>query len=427
MRILLFLLLLTSQVAFATDNELAKKLSALTPQQQKVLYQYGTLQNYAGKAIADSFWQQHHQEVALVTQEEAGVLAGELLANTDLVYTEKRPSRLQALRGVFTASRMLAGLAALIAAYSLIHLLGRHWSRISAWLIRVFGPLFRRLFSPQMLTWELLLLGIAGIYAGPLVPETVLRTIILHLGLFTVWAQLTAIATRKYLINQYIDEITDCLENRRTPGQILLHAGLPALCVTGATIWLMYRLPDPWYAYEVVLPGLIALYTLPPLTLLRNLFTRLLLPFRDEFMKSDKRLIAYVAITLLAWIALVLLPPAQPPVLIALSMVLAFQLPYFSIADITRCGTKNYIWLQLVTVGWLCACILAGGQLNILLLNWTGLGGLLIYVVIKYWEIPVLLGYSWKNRKAWGALGMALIIWGIASLIRWQPQWFVWF
>jgi hypothetical protein len=39
----------------------------------------------------------------------------------------------------------------------------------------------------------------------------------------------------------------------------------------------------------------------------------------------------------------------------------------------------------------------------------------------------VLLGWSWKNKKAWGALGMALLIWGIAVLIRSRPEWFTFF
>jgi hypothetical protein len=78
-----------------------------------------------------------------------------------------------------------------------------------------------------------------------------------------------------------------------------------------------------------------------------------------------------------------------------------------------------------ITVSFLLAVILTGAQYADIALTWTGLGGLLLFVLIKYWEIPVLLGWSWKNKKAWGALGMAVLIWGIAMLLRNNAEWFV--
>ncbi|MBC9909807.1 hypothetical protein [Chitinophaga varians] len=420
-------MLTCSAYAQTRDYDLAQTLSGLSVSQKKLLYQYGTLQSYAGQPVADSFWQRHAQELKAVNREEAGILATELLTNTELVYKVKQPSRLQALRGVFTASRMLIGLAGLIAAYSLIQLLSRYWSRIYGWLYAKLYRLFRRIFSPRMLTWELLLLSVAGIYWGVLIGDQMLRTVVLQVAVFTWWAQLTAVATRQDLIKRYLEHVVDHLERRSTTKEAIIEVGLPALGATLALGWLMFRVPEDWYAYEVMVPGMVALFTLPPVIYLHTVLRRLVLPFPVESRRADKLLAVYTAATLLLWIVLVSLPAMLPEILIATSAVLACMLLPMSIEEVTRCETKNYIWLQLLTVGWLCACVLAGGQRTIPMLNWIGLGGLLLYVIVKYWEVPVLLGYSWKNRKALGSLGMAVLIWAVASLVRWQPQWFIWF
>lgn len=110
-----------------------------------------------------------------------------------------------------------------------------------------------------------------------------------------------------------------------------------------------------------------------------------------------------------------------------LTIFLVMALLFISIADVIHSGGKNYIWLQVVALGFLFAVVVTGAQLGQLLLTWTGMGGLLLYVLIKYWELPVMLGWSWKNKKAWGALGMAALIWGIAVLIRSHPEWFTFF
>nr|WP_295871881.1 hypothetical protein [uncultured Chitinophaga sp.] len=420
-------MLTCSAYAQTTDNDLARTLSVLSVTQKKLLYQYGTLQSYAGQPVADSFWRQHAQELKGVTPEQATILARELLDNTELVYKVTKPSRLQALRGVFTASRMLIGLAGLIAAYSLIHLLSRYWSRIFGWLYAKLYRLFYRLFSPRMLTWELLALSVAGIWWGVLIGDQTLRTIVLQVSVFTLWAQLTAVATRQDLIKRYLEQVVDHLERRGTVKEAIIEVGLPALGATLALVWLMFRAPEDWYAYEVIVPGIIALFTLPPVVYLHKVLKKVVLPFPAESRRADKLLGVYTAATLLLWTVLVCLPSVPPQVLVAVSVLLACLLLPMSVEEVTRCGTPNYIWLQVLTIGWLCACVLAGGQRTIPMLNWTGLGGLLLYVIVKYWEVPVLLGYSWKNRKALGSLGMAAIIWAVASLIRWQPQWFIWF
>jgi hypothetical protein len=424
-KILLFLLI-TCQFAFATDADLAKILESLTPQQRTILYQYGTLRTYATPAQADSFRIQH--PVSNLTAAQADLLATELLANTELVYTIKKPSRLQALRGVFTASRLLLGLAALVAAYALIQLLSRYWGRLRYWIIRLFSPLFRWLFSPRMLTYELLLMGIAGVYYGPQIPDLVIRTIVIHVGIFVFWAQLTAIVTRKHFITEYKDVIKDSLKNGDEPWKAFLQVSVPAGITTAAVAWVMYVCPDPWYPYEVTIPALVGVFALPPLQRQEVLLSRLLYPFRSSGIgRHDQRMGAYVVVILTGWIIMLALPVTVMQPLLVLTVFLTVSLLLLSIERLTYCGIKNYIWLQVVTVGFLFTAILTGAQLDMLILSWTGMGGMLLYVLIKYWEVPVLFGWRWKNRKAWGALGMALLIWAIGELIRHKPEWFVLF
>ncbi|PSL48398.1 hypothetical protein CLV51_1021265 [Chitinophaga niastensis] len=424
-KILLFLLI-TCQVAFATDTELAKVLESLTPQQRTVLYQYGTLRTYATPAQADSFWQQH--QISNVTVQQAGLLATELLVNTELEYTIKKPSRLQALRGLFTASRLLLGLAALVAAYALVQLLSRYWGLIRYWLVRLFSPLFRWLFSPRMLTYELLLISIAGIYFGPRVPDLVIRTIVIHVGVFVFWAQLTAIVTRKHFITDYKDVVKNTLKNENKPWEAFLQVTVPAGLTTAAVAWVIHVCPDLWYPYEVTIPALVGVYALPPLRRLEAPLSHLFYPFANSRMHgNDRRIAAYVILTLVAWVLMLALPVVVIQPVLVLTVCLTFMLLLLSIERITYCGIKNYIWMQVITVGFLVAAILIGAQLSVLLMSWIGMGGILLYILIKYWEIPVLLGWSWKNRKAWGALGMAMLIWGIGELIRHKPEWFVLF
>lgn len=425
----IFLFLLTFALpASATDAALAKILAALNAEQRTLLYQYGTLNTWATPAAADSFWRVHQPALGAITPEQGKVLATELLHNTTLTYTIKKPSRLQALRGVFTASKLLLGLAALVAAFAVVQLIGRYLPGAWQWLLRHFYPLFRRLFSPQALSWELLAVALAGIYWGPLIPEQMIRTIVIHVALVLLWTQLTAILTRRYFAKQYTRIIQESFEDYHTPSQAFLYVSVPAL-LTSAALWrVMQVCPDAWYPYEVIVPVMVGVFTLPPLRGMEKALSRLLFPFTHERLRTkDQRAAAYIVISLLVWVVLLWLPVLLPEALLVLSIFLAGALLLISIADVTRSRGKNYIWLQLLTLGFLFAVVMAGSQLGLLLLTWTGMGGLLLYVLIKYWEVPVLLGWSWKNKKAWGALGMALLIWGIAVLIRSRPEWFTFF
>jgi hypothetical protein len=425
---ILLLLLTIGQVAFATDAALAKILASLNAGQKTLLYQYGTLNTWATPAEADSFWVAHAPALTGITSAQGKLLATELLANTELEYTIKKPSRLQALRGVFTASRLLLGLAALIGAYAVVMLVGRYVPAVWQWLVQRFFPLFRWLFSSGMLSWELLITGLAGIYWGPLIPELVIRTIVIHVGLVLLWTQLTAILTRKHVAKQYVHVIMQSFDHYNTPLQAFLYVSIPALLTSGAVYWVTQVCNDAWYPYELIVPVMVGIYTLPPLRAMEKSLSRLLFPFTYEKLRDkDRRAASYVLISLVVWVVLVMLPVVLNEPLLVLTVFLTGAMLFLSIADVVHSGGKNYVWLQVVTLAYLIGVVLAGAQLGLLLLTWTGMAGLLLYVLIKYWELPVVLGWSWKNKKSWGTLGMALLIWGIAALIRSRPEWFALF
>ncbi|MGF6929465.1 multisubunit Na+/H+ antiporter MnhC subunit [Chitinophaga sp. W2I13] len=430
MRIIkIFLFLLTfSQAAFATDAALAKILASLSSEQRTLLYQYGTLNTWASPAEADSFWRVHQPALGAISPEQGKLLATELLTNTELTYTIKKPSRLQALRGVFTASRLLLGLAALVGAFAAVQLIGRYLPGAWQWLVRHLYPFYRRLFSPQMLSWELLIVALAGIYWGPLIPELIIRTIVIHVALVLFWTQLTAILTRRYFAKQYTHIILQSFDHYNTPMQAFLYVSVPAILTSAAILWVMQVCADVWYPYEVIVPAMIGIFTLPPLRSMEKALSRLLFPFTYERLRpKDQRAATYVLISLVVWGVLLLLPVVLKEALLMLTIFLTGALLFISIADVIHSGGKNYIWLQVVTLGFLFGVVVTGSQLGMLLLTWTGMGGLLVYLLIKYWELPVVLGWSWKDKKAWGALGMAVLIWGIATLIRSRPEWFALF
>ncbi|MBO9731517.1 MAG: hypothetical protein J7623_22950 [Chitinophaga sp.] len=430
MRILkiLLLLLTISSTTFATDAALAKILASLTKEQHALLYQYGTLNTWAGPAVADSFWRQHQPELGSISPEQGKLLAAELLANTELSYAMKKPSRLQALWGVFTASRLLIGLAALVGAFAIIQLLGRYIPTLWRKLLRYLSPLFRWLFSPRMLTWELFIAGLAGVYWGPHIDSVEIRTGVIQVGLLMVWAQLTAILTRQYEVKDYLNVIKDCFDQYHTEKHAFLYVSLPALFTAVLIFGITRVCPDMWYRYELIVPAMIGLYALPFIPRLEPILSRVLLPFTyDRLRAKDRRLAAYVVVSLVVWVAILLLPIVPREALLTLTFGLIGALLLISMADVLHSNGKNYWWLQLVTLAFLFTVVLAGAQQGLLLFTWAGLGGMLVYVLIKYWEMPTMFGWSWKNKRAWGALGMALLIWGIAVLIRSRPEWFTLF
>jgi hypothetical protein len=422
-KILVFLLLIPRA---APDYDLAKIMTGLSARQKTVLYQYGTLHAYSDTATANSYWTKHQTELNKLTKEQANILSADLLANTELSYNIKQPSRLQALMGIFTASRLLMGAAALIAIGALLILLKRFWYRIYNLAVKYLAPVFRLLFSPKILRVLLLLIALSALVFGPGIGDLMFRTIVLQLGLVLLWTQLTAMTTGRSFHKLYRDVFNHNFRDFSTK-EVLLQITMPSFITVLATGWLMYVCEDPWYPFEITVLVLITLYSFPPINWLLPWLGRLLLPFPTTYKKNNAVLASYIGLTMILWAGLMLIPVTPVAPLVTTALVLILLLLCFSIDDFFsgNSGYKNYIWVQLITILYLCVCVLVGSKLSITLISWSGLGGLFLYVLIKYWEVPSLLGWNWEHRKTLGILGMALLIWGIAELMNLFPELFI--
>ncbi|MNH26741.1 hypothetical protein D3C79_868080 [compost metagenome] len=60
----------------------------------------------------------------------------------------------------------------------------------------------------------------------------------------------------------------------------------------------------------------------------------------------------------------------------------------------------------------------AGAILSMQLLSTIGVLFLVVFAIIKYWELPGFWNWYWKDYKTWGLLGMAAFLWLIATLIK---------
>ena len=422
---ILLCLLLMVHMAFATDYDLARKLSALTGSQKALLYQYGTLAKFATANQADSFWEAHHSAIPDINMQDAKVLANELLTNTELVYKVKKPSRLQSLRGLFTTARLLLALAGLLIAFALIQLTVSYWNAIRLNFIKYLGPVFRKLFSPVLLTWELLLLGAAGICFGPQISEVVIRTVVIHLALFLIWSQLTALFTGKTTIKDYLSLMKKSFGETGAFKNAFIWVFLPALIITLLVVRIIMVCDDTWYLYEVAAPAMMAICAFPLMRKFEQPISRIIFPFGNRLKWDDRELASFVAVAIAVWMVLLYAPAFCVPSLLVLSIGISLALFLMGIIAQDKAGVANYLYLQVVSLLFLVGEVLAGTHRGIPLLTWTGLSSLFLYILIKYWEVPLFFGWSWKNKKAWGTLGMALIIWGIATLIRLLPEWFI--
>lgn len=424
-KILLFLLLVpnTSQ---ATDYELAKKMAGLSDRQKTVLYQYGTLHTYSDTTAANSYWNTHQAELNKLNKEEANILSADLLANTELVYRSKEPSRLQSLVGIFTAAHLLMGAAALIAIGALLMLLKRFWYKIYHLAMQYLAPVFRLLFSPKILKFQLLLLSLTALFLGPGIEDLMFRTLTLQFGLVLLWTQLTSLTTSSSFYKLYRGILSNHSRDSNAK-EILLQITMPCAVTVLATWWLMYASKDPWYSFEITVLALVTLYSFPLINWLLPALGKVFLPFPTVGWKKDTALAGYIVLTMILWLGLLFLPVIPIPPLTTLTLVLILLLLYFSIAEFfsAKSDYKNYLWVQLTTLLYFCACVLVGSKLGTTLITWSGLAGIFLYVLIKYWELPTLFGWSWEHRKTLGILGMALLIWGIAQFMIFFPEFFL--
>lgn len=423
---ILILLLLIPQAPKTTDYELAKIMTTLSDQQRTILYQYGTLYTYSDTTSTNLYWDKHHTELNQLTREQANILSSDLLANTELVYKIKQPSRLQSLMGIFTASRLLMGTAALIAAGALLMLLKRFWYRIYDIAMKYLAPIFRLLFSPKLLSIQLLLLSLIAIFLGPKINDQMFRTIVLQLGLVLLWTQLTSLTTNRSFHKLYQDVFSRHYLDFSTK-EILLQITMPSTVTLLAMGWLSTVCKDPWYPFEMTAMALAIIYSFPLVKSAFPIFRKLFLPFPSICWKKDSVLAAYIILTLIIWIGLLFVPIVPTAAIITVTLVQISLLLAFSAHDffIGNTGYKNYLWVQLITIVWFSAAVLAGNKLGIALITWPALAGIFLYVLLKYWELPTLFGWDWKHKRTLGILGMALLIWLIAKMMNFFPELFI--
>lgn len=396
---------------------------SLNDTQKKILYEFAVLQN--GGADANAYWEQHKKQFSGINDTVRNQLANEIYTNSHVVYIPAKDSAVQLWIQTQSMTNWMLYLAAFIAICAIIGLLRNYWGVLLHILIKQFAPLFRFLFSAVILTYELLLIGIGCVVGGCFIDEMTLRTVIIHTGFFLLWSQSTALFTRKYLVSKYLFEIknnfwaTDKWETVKT-------ICLPALIVTGALLFVLYKVPsDVLYNYEIVVSVMAVICALPFWRTLEKYISPILIPFKDTYVeRSVYSLAACVLIAL--FIDGVLIGQYNPVfsyVIIALTSLLIISFLILSLKHNFKHNYKNYYYLQLITFLFLSASLFYSFYMHSAEMIWASLLGMSIYIVIKYWEIPTFF-ISWKRSKTvtWGFLGMAVLLWILAKGILYVSE-----
>lgn len=408
--------------AFSSDNNLT--LDSLSGQQKIILYQYGTLKNHATLEQAENYWLKNKQFTERISISVRDSLAQQLLTNVELTFKIKKPSRFRFLDSLFTATGLILSIASLIAAYAVIMLIIRYWKIISAFFIRVFAPLFRILFAPRILTLELLAIACTFIWFGPLLSDVTLRTIIVHIGLFLLWSQLTELTALEFNFRRCIEKVFDNHSQWVPDRKAFLHICIPFVITALAMFVLTIRSKDQWYHYELVIAALIALYAIPLVYTVIRPLGHLVLPKTIEINKINHHILPYIATTVILSVVSLFIPGLHIAVPLTLGLIAAVCLLVISIKDISGDLISNYLYAQLLAIGFFIGCILAGALYSIHHLSLIGVSFLVLYAIIKYWELPGFWNWYWKDYKAWGLLGMAAFLWLIATAIKYSSAFF---
>lgn len=421
-KIVIFLFLFCSGL-FAKEINPTEQIVSLNDTQKKILYEFAVLQK--GGADANAYWKLHKNQFSGVNDTVRNQLANEVYTNSHVVYIPAKDSAVQLWIQTQSMTNWMLYLAAFIAICAIIGLLRNYWGVLLNILIKQFAPLFMFLFSPVILTYELLLIGIACVVGGCFIDEMTLRTVVIHTGFFLLWSQSTALFTRKYLVSKYIFEIknnfwaTDKWETVKT-------ICLPALIVTGALLFVLYKVPsDVLYNYEIVVSVMAVICALPFWRTLEKYISPILIPFKDTYVeRSVYSLAACVLIAL--FIDGFLIGQHNTVfsyVITALTSLLIISFLILSLKHNFKHNYKNYYYLQLITFLFLSASLFYSFYTHSTEMIWASLLGMSVYIVIKYWEIPTFF-ISWKRSKTvtWGFLGMAVLLWILAKGILYVSE-----
>jgi hypothetical protein len=413
---IVFLIFLFCTSLFAKEIDPAQEIVSLNDSQKKILHEFAVLQKSGSNA--DVYWQQHKNQFSVINDSVRNRLANEIYANSQVVYIPVKDSAVQLWMQTQSLTNWMLYLAAFIAICAILGLLRNYWDRLIDILIKQFAPLFRLLFSAILLTYELLLLGIVCIVGGCYIEEMTLRTVVIHIGLFLLWSQSTAIFIRKYLVKKYIFEIRNTFWGSNK-WETVKTICLPAIIVTMALLYLLYKIPgDVLYNYEIVVAAMAVICALPVWRTLDKYIYPILIPYKDT--SIERTIFTLAACVVLALIIdgffIVQHKPLFSYIIIALTSLLIISFLIISLKENFKRNYKNYYYLQFITVLFLVSTLVYSFQIRSGELIWASLIGTSIYIVIKYWEIPTFY-ISWKRNRAsaWGFLGMAVLLWLLAK------------
>lgn len=400
-----------------TPKNVPSQIVLLNEAQKKVLYEFAILQN--NDADAEIYWLKHKSEFLALNNHERDVLAKEIFVNSQVLYIPAKNSAIELWMQAQSLTNWMLYLAAFIAVCAVIALMRNYWSLIIKILIKQFQPLFKVLFSEVLLTYELLLIGVACIFIACNVDDMVLRTVLAHLGIFLVWSQSTALFTKEYLVKGYIREIRDNFwENNKW--KVIKTICFPAIIVTFAILFILDKIPqDRLYYYEVVITSLVAVYALPIWRPLEKYIYPVLIPYNDPRVERSIHSLATCTILVLLVDAVFLYQSTEvlSYFVTALTSLLMASFLILSLKVNYRHNYKNYIYLQFVAVLFLLSVLVYSFYIQSVEMIWVGLTGLCVFVIIKYWEI-VMHYFSWNRRAgkwAWSYLGMAVLLWLLAK------------
>ncbi len=418
-KLIVFLLLCCfSTYAKTVSDSIGSQLSLLNDEQKKVLYELAVLEkNGFG---AEEFWMKHKNEFPKLDNQVRDQLASEVFANSQILYAPPKDSAIQFWIQAQSLANWMFYLSAFIAICAVVALLKRYWNTLIDFIIKHLAPLFRFLFSPLLLTYELLIAGVLCIYFGVSIEEFVLRTVVIHVGLCLLWSQSTAIFTKEYLIKRYIVRIEDDFWGK-SPWDAVKTISLPALCFTLALVYILYKIPqDIFYNYEIVFSGIAAIYALPFWRTLEKYLYPVLFPFKNDGRGRGTNSLG--GCTVIAFGAVIVLVfqgnsffnnviSALISLLIVSFLVLSLKMNYRY-----RYDFRNYYYLQLITVLFLAFAFWYGFNNHFNEIVWFSLIGTSIYIIIKYFEIFSFFS-DWKRSKAWAwkLLGAAFLLWLLAK------------
>ncbi|MET3027185.1 hypothetical protein ABXT06_10935 [Flavobacterium sp. UW10123] len=411
--LLLLLLSCLSICAKPVSGNIVNHLSSLNEKQRNVLYKYEVLKRNGEKT--EQFWQENKNQFPEIDSETRDELAKEIFENSIVVYKPQKNSAVQIWMQTQLLTNWMFYLSAFIAICAVIALFKKYWSLLIGFLIKRLEPLLRYLFSPLLLTCELLAVGIACIFYGTVLEDFVLRTVIIHLGLFLLWSQSTALFTKEYWVKKYIFEIESNFWGK-APWETIKTICLPAVLVTAALWYVLCKVPaDVFYNYEIVVAGIASVYALPFWRTLERYIYPILFPFKSEGYRerSINSLGACTVVAVLVTATLVLQwNPAFYNVIAAFISLEIFAFLILSLKANHKYNLGNYYYLQFVTLLFLILVFSYGGQTSSNEIIWFSIVGACLFVILKYLEIFSFFS-SWKRGKAWAwkLLGLAALLW----------------